>query len=710
MRKYLYLFSFVILFFLILSFNMERVLAYTDTSTYKVTIKDEFTSEDKVKEISNNIKNETGWDANYKLTGQSAKAYKIITGGFYGESKVKEVLNDFEQNTRINGSYSENGNVQTIYQVTTGGFIGESKVKQVLEMLQAQTGVKGTYTSTGEKQYYYRIVSGGFQGEQRMKEVLSKFQNETSIKGSYEPIGDSKITYTILSGGFSTEDIVKKAAEETKSQTGIDISYEKIPDSSSYRLVISNITENELSDIESFFGKKNWWYAKKEINNQSYRLISAPILDDQIINKGLSFFESNKWWATKQKTDVQGENKFRITTEKISDQTKLQKALSFFEANKWWADAQKTTIKGYKITSDVIDTEADLNKGLEYFKSRNLWATYSNLSKDTYMLNLNEEFTGIENVTSAVNKLTNTYGLNAEVVKIKDGPQIMYTNYNLTLSDMISKQMNANPQTDSAAYVSLSYINTSTSTVTADYLNIRSSPEVKSDNIIGQVQKGDKVSIISKEGNWAKINLGWRKASREEVAYYINPENFSINSKYYFQFLKLSQYAGISASEVNNKILKGKGILEGKGESFIKAAEANNINELYLISHALLETGNGSSELANGVMYNGKKVYNMYGIGAYDGDAVTKGAQYAYNQGWFTPEAAILGGAKFIGSSYIHNSTYHQDTLYKMRWEPTVSHQYATDIGWAYKQVNRMYSLYTLLDNYTLYYDIPKYK
>ncbi|WP_429682880.1 hypothetical protein, partial [Bacillus pumilus] len=31
------------------------------------------------------------------------------------------------------------------------------------------------------------------------------------------------------------------------------------------------------------------------------------------------------------------------------------------------------------------------------------------------------------------------------------------------------------------------------------------------------------------------------------------------------------------------------------------------------------------------------------------------------------------------------------------------------DIGWAYKQVTRMYSLYNLLDNYTLYYDIPVY-
>lgn len=99
----------------------------------------------------------------------------------------------------------------------------------------------------------------------------------------------------------------------------------------------------------------------------------------------------------------------------------------------------------------------------------------------------------------------------------------------------------------------------------------------------------------------------------------------------------------------------------------------------------------------------------MYGIGAYDSNPNYLGAKYAYEQQWFTPEANIIGGAKFIGNSYINNATYKQDTIYKMRWSATATHQYATDIGWASKQVTRMYSLYNLLDNYTLYYDIPVY-
>jgi len=139
-----------------------------------------------------------------------------------------------------------------------------------------------------------------------------------------------------------------------------------------------------------------------------------------------------------------------------------------------------------------------------------------------------------------------------------------------------------------------------------------------------------------------------------------------------------------------------------------------NVNEVYLIAHALLETGKGTSQLATGVKVNGKTVYNMYGIGAYDGTALASGAQHAYNAGWFTPEAAIIGGAKFIAQGYIGAG---QDTLYKMRWNPSsavmngyASHQYATDIGWAAKQVNQIHNLYNLIDSYTLVLDIPTYQ
>ncbi len=48
-------------------------------------------------------------------------------------------------------------------------------------------------------------------------------------------------------------------------------------------------------------------------------------------------------------------------------------------------------------------------------------------------------------------------------------------------------------------------------------------------------------------------------------------------------------------------MLKGKGILENRGKVFLEAQEKYEVNVIYLVSHALVETGNGKSELAKGI-------------------------------------------------------------------------------------------------------------
>jgi len=316
----------------------------------------------------------------------------------------------------------------------------------------------------------------------------------------------------------------------------------------------------------------------------------------------------------------------------------------------------------------------------------------------------------------------------AETPGVSKGETVKtYVNYDMTLDEMASIQMGANPQTDKAYDV---YIR-------EDAVAFKSSDKTKGTiigsgwrlrggagteySVVNSVQNGQVLTITSKvKGSdgyyWYKVNStqSWVNASKEDTTYYLNPDNFINTTVQSMQFLKLSAKADINDSEVNERILAGKGILSGKASSFITAANAYGINEVYLISHALLETGNGTSTLAKGVTVNGKTVYNMYGIGAYDGSAISSGAQYAYNAGWFTPEAAIIGGAKFIAQGYINAG---QDTLYKMRWNPgaaestgKATHQYATDIGWASKQVTQIYNLYSLLDSYILKLEIPKYK
>ncbi len=226
-----------------------------------------------------------------------------------------------------------------------------------------------------------------------------------------------------------------------------------------------------------------------------------------------------------------------------------------------------------------------------------------------------------------------------------------------------------------------------------------------------------------------KYTLLWRYATRDEVAYYMNPLNFINDSSGKYMFLKLNYTEGLQASQLNS-VLKGKGVLEGKGEAFIEAGRRANINPIYLVAHALLETGNGTSTLARGAIkvdkihdefgnensqlksVEPKTIYNMYGIGALDKDANLWGSEKAYSEGWFTVEDAIIGGAKWIGSGYINSATYNQNTIYKMRWDFSTSsmwHQYATDVAWAYKQTSRIRSIVESMDDPIIHFEIPRF-
>ena len=249
--------------------------------------------------------------------------------------------------------------------------------------------------------------------------------------------------------------------------------------------------------------------------------------------------------------------------------------------------------------------------------------------------------------------------------------------------------------------------------VTASNLNVRAKAAANSHKY-GSFSKGTVLEVIGKKGTWLQVPYGaWRNATESDTLEYLDPLNKDIDE---FQHLDLSSPVGAKAAELN-KYLEGKGILAGKGQAFIDAAKSHNINELYLLSHALLETGNGTSKLSNGIVVNGKKVYNMFGIGAVDSCPEKCGSERAYKEGWDTPAKAIVGGAKFIGDKYIHNE-YNQNTLYKMRWNPEgmarhgyATHQYATDIQWAKKQINNLKKLHReILANPVLKFNVVQYK
>ena len=208
-----------------------------------------------------------------------------------------------------------------------------------------------------------------------------------------------------------------------------------------------------------------------------------------------------------------------------------------------------------------------------------------------------------------------------------------------------------------------------------------------------------------------------RIATRDEVSKNINPSKLLNDAVQKYQFLNLNKSQGISGN-ILNKLLVGKGILENKGDAFATASKLLNINEIYLISHAILETGHGTSKLANGlglnaaeskIIENAKtKYYNMFGTKATDNNALLGGTRYAKSQGWNTPEKAIIGGGKYVNDNYFKNN---QVTLYQMRWNPSnpATHQYATDVEWANKNARLIANYYKTLGLEGLYFTVSEY-
>ena len=204
-------------------------------------------------------------------------------------------------------------------------------------------------------------------------------------------------------------------------------------------------------------------------------------------------------------------------------------------------------------------------------------------------------------------------------------------------------------------------------------------------------------------------NGGMSYATESETAEYMNPNSFYTDA-YKYQFLDLSKPNNVSEETLYN-YLADKGVMKGMGAAFIEAAKEYNVSEVYLVAHACLESGNGTSQLATGVEVNGTTVYNLFGIGAYDANPVGNGSQRAYSQGWTSVEAAIKGGAKWISENYVNSSDGRQNTLYKMLWNPENpgTHQYATDIGWAVKQAVSIEKIFSSFTDATLSFDVPVY-
>lgn len=240
--------------------------------------------------------------------------------------------------------------------------------------------------------------------------------------------------------------------------------------------------------------------------------------------------------------------------------------------------------------------------------------------------------------------------------------------------------------------------------------------EVISDNLIDS----SNTSLRSTEdgaynnGEWISLSgKGWYAASRQTIAFYLDPRNF-LDESHIFMFENLGYNPETQTSEVVNKIIGSTFMnstftcIDGAyicvlgthsfTDTFMQAGIDKKVSPVHLASRALQEQGTRGSVLSLGKGYNGDYIgyYNFFNIGAYGKTTeavVTNGFKYAVARNWNNQYASIYDGSNTIANGYINRG---QSTLYYQKFNTIVktyfSHEYMQNVRAPYSEA---YSTYT---------------
>lgn len=256
-------------------------------------------------------------------------------------------------------------------------------------------------------------------------------------------------------------------------------------------------------------------------------------------------------------------------------------------------------------------------------------------------------------------------------------------------------------------------------------------------NKIEQARKvGEKVTYINYDVTLSEVldqKKNNTKADKAELESVLNPNSHVNDAKKKFLFLDLFKTDVVSASALN-QFLEGKGVLEGTESAFINAGKQLGINELFLLAHALQDTGQGffpkcteapvdtDGNVTYTEMYANGETARIPGITAetknvvYDIYGLSETVEYdhiktAVDNGWVTLSQAVSGGAGQIKSNY----SSADNTLYKMFCNPSGFSRNnelepSADFDWIMAAMEELHNIYQALETYTLYLEIPVYK
>ena len=512
-----------------------------------------------------------------------------------------------------------------------------------------------------------------------------------------------------------------------------------------------------------YIDKTNTNYIIKEVNTDGLNVRTGPSTSYSSIgklNKGTKvqvISESAGWSKINYNNKIAYVSSGYLKT--VSTNTSDTKPEDSTEQYKEIKVVNTNGLNVRKGPSTSYSSIGKLNKGsnVEVISESAGWSkiNYNNTTAYVATMYLDKKTTNTEDSTEQYKeiKVVNTNGLN-----VRKGPSTSYSSIG-----KLNKGSNVEVISESAGWSKINYNNTTAYVATMYLDKITSSEQVPPvvggdsvENVNGAIINYKALNYTLKEhvdvqykkalegGNVISSSISrsseesttyvmaqsraFSPASKSDLEYYLNPGNFTSSNRGMMQFLRLDTYkGGVSESELNSYLnslpkVNGKNtVFYNQGKTFIDAAKKYDIDLIYLVSHAMWETGYGKSVLAQGqtiTSYKGNTlpqpvtVYNFFGIGAIDKSANVSGAEASYSNGWTSIEKTIDGSAKWIRDNYIKSSKYNQNTIYKMKFNYDYSwHQYATDVNWANGISGVMYKLISMYDTASnLKFEIPNYK
>ena len=191
----------------------------------------------------------------------------------------------------------------------------------------------------------------------------------------------------------------------------------------------------------------------------------------------------------------------------------------------------------------------------------------------------------------------------------------------------------------------------------------------------------------------------WNQASKQIIAYYLDPRNFLTESQIY-QFMGHKYDAASQNTSTIKSITSKYSYCFMNNSKYItylnNAGKKSNINPNVITAMVIMEQGwKGGSGLISGAYSDYKGYYNHFNVGAYTAggmNSTERGLWYAKGEGqgntsygrpWNTIEKSLTGGASFYASNYVNGNQY---TYYTKKFNVTnglskvATHEYMTNV------------------------------